>query len=65
MMLIWLVPVIVIILLVGRGGAGCCGHSHHGHQGGGDALEVLRLRLARGEITPEEYDRLREKIQTP
>jgi uncharacterized membrane protein len=33
------------------------------HRQGGQALEVLRTRLARGEITPEEYERLRRLVE--
>jgi putative membrane protein len=30
-----------------------------------EELQILRLRLARGEITPEVYDALRQKLQQP
>ncbi len=65
MMLMWLLPFFLILLFVGGGPMGHWGHSHHDHHGGGDALEILRMRLSRGEITPEEFDRLRTKLQTP
>ncbi|RPF53484.1 SHOCT domain-containing protein [Aquisalibacillus elongatus] len=30
----------------------------------GDSLEVLKRRLAKGEITEEEYDRLKDKLKS-
>ncbi len=57
-------------------GMGGCGHGFgghgdhaghdHGSQSGGsskDALEILKERYARGEITTEEYRQMREELQ--
>ena len=30
-----------------------------------DPLEVARMRLARGEITPEEFEKIRETLERP
>jgi uncharacterized membrane protein len=51
-------------------GAACCGMGHDGHAamhgtppaGRSDAVEIVRQRLARGEITPEEYDAIRRAL---
>ena len=68
MFFIWLIPVAVIFLFAcawrssGRASApgGCCGG--HGHQHGSDALEILRERYARGEISREEFEERRQYL---
>ncbi|MHB9144250.1 MAG: SHOCT domain-containing protein [Symbiobacteriia bacterium] len=66
----FLVPLLIIGLIIWafagsrRGGA----YGYHGHggtygQGGSDALEVLKMRLAKGEINEEEYRRLRDVLK--
>jgi uncharacterized membrane protein len=50
------------------GGAGCCGMNHaspvapQGSAGGPEPIEILRLRLARGEITSAEYEEIRRAL---
>ncbi|QTC44060.1 SHOCT domain-containing protein [Bacillus sp. V3] len=36
--------------------------SHHSNQKSNQALNVLKERLAKGDITEEEYDRLKRKL---
>ncbi|MFL8935270.1 SHOCT domain-containing protein [Rossellomorea oryzaecorticis] len=36
--------------------------SHHSNQNSNQALNVLKERLAKGDITEEEYDRLKRKL---
>lgn len=57
MMLMWIPLVLVIVLLVP-------GVTHWTGSRRDDRPEdVLRMRLARGEITGEEFDRLMEKLR--
>jgi uncharacterized membrane protein len=36
--------------------------SHHARDGGDAAVDILRERYARGELTQEEYDRMRRDL---
>ena len=71
MMFFWffpllLVPFVVIMLVRHGAGAGCGMHAHTGvtPQGhpGVDPVEIVRERLARGEITPAQYEELRRTL---
>ncbi len=33
-------------------------HREHQHEGSGDPLEIARRRLARGEITPQQFEEI-------
>jgi putative membrane protein len=50
--------VVVIVVLVARPG------QNAGSSRSDDALEILRQRYARGEIDREEYERMREDLQS-
>jgi len=67
-MVLLVVGVIVLIVwLVGRvapPAAGSGGSSVAPRPAGQDALEVLRLRFARGEITREEYLAAKQTLET-
>ena len=58
----WFVPLLIIGLVIWAfaGSRRQFGPIVHGGQ---EALEVLKMRLARGEITEEEYRRLRDAIK--
>jgi putative membrane protein len=65
-MLFMSLPVVVIILLIvalaGRGGrsiyrSSCC------HGDDADAIDVLEMRYARGEVSREEYLRMKEDLK--
>ncbi|HEY3363594.1 MAG TPA: SHOCT domain-containing protein [Symbiobacteriaceae bacterium] len=58
MMLMWIVPVLLIVFLFDR-----VTPRRTEHEPGDEALATLRLRLARGEISVEEYESLRKRIQ--
>lgn len=71
MMFFWFLFLIpLVIFLVARPGSmagGCCG-MHAPQVGppstpGSDPIEIVRKRLARGEITPAEYDEIRRALQ--
>lgn len=65
MLLQWVVPLAVAVLLFrwifGRGG--CCGHDHAGRSGGDDPLTILKGRYARGEISADEYQRIKSELE--
>ncbi len=72
MMFFWFLFLIpLVIFLVARPnatiGGGCCG-THSMQSGppstpGSDPVEIVRQRLARGEITAAEYDAIRRALQ--
>jgi putative membrane protein len=38
-------------------------HREHRHDGDGDAMEIARRRLARGEITPQEFEEIAKRLR--
>ena len=56
----WLLPLLLIALVVW---ALLPGLRRHGVAVRSEALEVLRQRYARGEITTEEFRRMKEELQ--
>jgi uncharacterized membrane protein len=70
MMFLWLLFLIplVIFLIDGGGASGsCCVSASHAPvpptpPAGEDPMAILRRRLARGEITPVEFDEIRRAI---
>ena len=62
----WLLPVAIVLLLAftwrstGDTAGGCCGG--HAHQQEPDALEILRQRYARGEVSQEEFEERRRNL---
>jgi uncharacterized membrane protein len=72
MMFLWLpflflIPFAAIWMLRSGGDAGCCGMSHSGTAfppgpTGPEPLDILRQRLARGEITPAEFEEIRRAL---
>jgi putative membrane protein len=72
--------VLVVVALVGYfllrgcgswgmgGGEGCCGGSRHGnyssYRSSDDALATLRQRYARGEISREQFEQMRQDIDS-
>lgn len=67
MILFWGLLIWAIVALVrGNGfGSGCCGGHGHGHNHGGknDALEILKQRYAKGEISKEEFESMKKDLQ--
>jgi uncharacterized membrane protein len=71
MMLLWipllLVPFGIVWLIRRDGDPACCAVTHATHAGtptpgGPDPLDIARVRLARGEITPEQYNEIRRVL---
>lgn len=74
MMWFWIFPLFLlpfaVIMLVRHGAGVGCG-VHHGYgvypaapqaPAGPDPVEIVRQRLARGEITPAEYEEIRRAL---
>jgi putative membrane protein len=73
--MLFMIPIMLIVLVVigyaiwrGFGwGGGCCG-GHYGHYASDEeretAMEILRRRYARGEITQEQFERMKKDIIT-
>ena len=68
---IGIVNLIVIVYVIYRGvgwGGGCCGghYGHYGHYGSEEeketAMEILRRRYAKGEITKEQFEQMKRDI---
>jgi uncharacterized membrane protein len=71
---LWFLPIIGIVVFmmlawflfrrVIRGGAFCCAGAAGGKDAGsGDPLRILTSRYAKGEISREEYERMRKEIR--
>lgn len=55
-----LVMLIMMFFMMSHGGHGHGGHGGHGHEG--DARSVLDRRYAAGELSREEYQRMRDDL---
>ena len=59
---------ILVALMIGGGGAFLISEAGNGRSSGGEkkstAREALDRRLARGEISPEEYEQIRDQIES-
>jgi putative membrane protein len=66
--LMLVVLLVVVYLLFGRGGFRPPwqerGHRHEDRLGSENALEILKQRYARGEITREEFQQMKNDIQS-
>lgn len=76
MMFLWIPFVFMIAFAIwrmawhGSVGTGCCGMAHSmpdqgawtQSPGTSDPVDIVRRRLARGEITPEEYEAIRRTL---
>jgi putative membrane protein len=63
----WLLILLVVaglIWLLRRPGSGADEHRRSARSDRDDALRILRQRLAGGDITQEEYDRLRRAVES-
>ena len=69
----WIMPIVCLLAVILVGGilflvfrGGCCGWTAGSRRlpdSGEDALDILRKRYARGEITKEQFDQMRKDIQ--
>ena len=65
--LLFLVPLAIFWTARSGSGVGYAGMSHAGHVptsggSGADPMDILRQRLARGEITPTEFEEIRRAL---
>ncbi len=64
----WLIPIVLIVLVavLATGGGGRSGSEAPPERrpDGDKALEILRQRLARGEIDEAEYERLKRELES-
>jgi putative membrane protein len=72
-MMLFMIPIgLIVLVIIGyaiwRGfgwGGGCCG-SHYGHYASNEeretAMEILRRRYAKGEITKEQFEQMKKDI---
>ncbi len=70
---LWMFPAAMIVVMLvmaflvcGRGMRGLCGHGARGVWNGSpreDPLEILRRRYAKGEVTKEEFERIRSDLR--
>lgn len=69
MILFWGLLIWAIVALVRGGSGGCCGmgrnhgHRHSGNKSNGDAVEILKQRYAKGEISREEFESMKKDLQ--
>ncbi|WP_304442514.1 SHOCT domain-containing protein [Thermotoga sp. KOL6] len=61
MMVFWAVILVVLFVLLFRWIEG--NRTHERDAGNQRAIELLKERLARGEISEEEYERLRRRLE--
>lgn len=66
MLIFWGLIIWAIIALVrGVSGGGCCGMGHsngNGHKGD-NAVSILKERYAKGEITKEDFEKMKKDLQ--
>jgi len=67
--LFWALIVWAIVAIVnGVSGRGCCGVGHHHGHGdhkpeGGRAVDILKERYAKGEISKEDFERMKKDVE--
>jgi len=63
MLLFWGLIIWAIFALVRSGsGHGCGGHNHEEHEQDNNALDILKERYAKGEISKEDFDKMKKDI---
>ena len=65
MLLFWgLVIWAIVALARGAGGHSCCGHGNNGKgHGEKSALDILKERYAKGEVSKEDFDRMKKDLE--
>jgi uncharacterized membrane protein len=61
-MLLFMVLVVIGILSLWRGGHHGMHCAGHGHMHGDNAQSILRERFARGEITAEQFEQMKQNL---
>ncbi len=69
--MLFMIPIgLIILVIIGyvvwravNWGGSCCGTGHYGHyEDRGNAMEILRQRYARGEISKEQYEQMKKDL---
>lgn len=64
--LFWALIIWLIVSLVRSRGGSCCGMGWGGHGGSqkeDNALEILKKRYAKGELSKEEFERMKKELE--
>jgi putative membrane protein len=61
MVLFWAIVIFAVVAIFRRMRGGRCFHSM-GHAPEESALDILKKRYARGEVTPEEFERMKKDL---
>ena len=64
MLVFWGLIIWAIFALVrGAGRQGCCGNDNHTRNGEKTAVDILKERYAKGEISKEDFERMKKDLQ--
>lgn len=61
MLVFWILVIVGVVLLI-KWLVDQAGHGHTGSMPSSQALEILKTRYAKGEITKDEFDRTRQDL---
>lgn len=63
-LLFWGLIIWAVVVLIQRLSGGSCSHCHGGHEKKSDeAMDILKGRYAKGEVSKEEFDRMKKDLE--